>query len=69
MRHRSQVQLDKAEQPPAVGLGDVDAGVGGNRPLLAGVGAERLARLGLAVEGGEPGALGQRGLKHHVQLA
>jgi hypothetical protein len=69
VRHRAEVQLDEAEQPPTVGLGDVDTGVGGNRPLLAGVGGERLAGVGLAVEGGEPDALWQPGLQHHVQLA
>ena len=67
--HRAEVQLDEAEQPPAVSLGDVDTGVGGNRPLLASVGGERLAGLGLPVEGGEVGAFGQPGLQHHVQLA
>jgi hypothetical protein len=69
VRHRPEVQLGEAEQPTAVGLGNVDAGVGRNRPLFAGIGGERLAGVGLAVEGGEPGALGQPGLQHHVQLA
>lgn len=69
MRHRAEVQLDEAVQLPAISLGDPYAGVGGNRSLLAGIGGERLARLGLALEARQLDALGQRGRQHHVQLA
>jgi hypothetical protein len=69
VRHRAEVQLDEADHSVAVSVGDLDAGVGRDGPLLAAEGGEGLTRLGLSLEAHQPGALGQPGLQRHVQLA
>jgi hypothetical protein len=70
VRHRAQVQLDEGEQSASIGVGDLDEGIGCDRPLLpAGPGGERLAGIGLAFEASQLHLGGQRRRQRHVDLA
>lgn len=69
MRHGPHVELQEGEERPAVGVDDLYQRVRGDGALPVGRrDGERLARVRLALEAGEPRALGRARLQRHPDL-